>query len=448
MNVLETQSQQKHQVNHLTEPDPNCDFLIKRKPLEVLKELPIQQDLKTLLKLMAESGQNLGSGTAYRILKVVKKLSQSEDYNFPEFFLIVRLKKDQIKGAEEILVHLETFANWLENELKRTIEALKQLPKDSQRSIGYGECSSVAKYLARVETNSPDDMGYGQFLYCEDDNQNYPINDVCNNTNDPENLGKRREEIVSLNISGLNIDSRILMGDLYLKGFGKLKKLDCSFNYGLTNVNEKNLEFLNCSNNPINNLTLNNSPNLISFDCFGPKLAIFYPTSTALATTTIYANDPVLVGSTIAEITQPYFRTDLPQLTVGDKIEVITKNFDPREKNEKPKYRLTHFKGTVIAQKNPKRISYTLSVLKESSRINRPVRRAKLYFLERETARKKDNEKEYQRKLMAQKRVRKKVEQRVQQVMANLEKFFEKILIQNRLQKEFRLPLTLRAVRK
>ncbi|CAG8467349.1 392_t:CDS:2 [Gigaspora margarita] len=116
----------------------------------------------------------------------------------------------------------------------------------------------------------------------------------------------------------------------------------------------------------------------------------------------------------LAEITQPYFRTDLPQLTVGDKIEVITKNFDPREKNEKPKYRLTHFKGTVIAQKNPKRISYTLSVLKESSkiastsvffyhspliasikklgRINRPVRRAKLYFLERETARKKDNE--------------------------------------------------------
>ncbi|CAG8721035.1 6628_t:CDS:10 [Gigaspora margarita] len=167
------QLEQKHQTNHLTEPDPNCDFLVKRKPSEILKELPIKQDLKTLLSLMAESRQNLGSGTAYRILKAVKKLSQSEDYNFPEFFLIVRLKKDQIKGAEEILVHLETFANWLENELKRTIgKALKQLPKDSQRSIGYGECSSVAKYLARVETNSPDDMGYGQFLYCEDDKLN------------------------------------------------------------------------------------------------------------------------------------------------------------------------------------------------------------------------------------------------------------------------------------
>jgi ribosomal protein L19 len=113
----------------------------------------------------------------------------------------------------------------------------------------------------------------------------------------------------------------------------------------------------------------------------------------------------------LSEITKQYFRTDLPLLQVGDKVEVITKNIDPREKD---KYRLTHFKGTVIAQKNPKQISYTFSVLKESSkvvissvfsyhsplmvsikklgRINRKIRRAKLYYWERELARKKDNE--------------------------------------------------------
>lgn len=111
------------------------------------------------------------------------------------------------------------------------------------------------------------------------------------------------------------------------------------------------------------------------------------------------------------DITKQYFRTDLPELKVGDKIEVVTKNFN---KNEKDKYRLTHFKGTVIGQKNEKQISYTFSVLKESSkvviksvfsyhsplivsikksgRINQKIRRAKLNYLERELAEKKDNE--------------------------------------------------------
>ncbi|CAJ0845123.1 8018_t:CDS:2 [Entrophospora sp. SA101] len=114
------------------------------------------------------------------------------------------------------------------------------------------------------------------------------------------------------------------------------------------------------------------------------------------------------------EINKEYFRTDLPQLEVGDKVEIITKNF---KKSEKDKYRLTHFKGTVIAQKNKQRISYNFSVLKESKgsdkvairgifsyhsplimsikklgKINQKIRRAKLYYLERELAKKKDNE--------------------------------------------------------
>ncbi|CAG8633568.1 2744_t:CDS:2, partial [Ambispora gerdemannii] len=49
--------------------------------------------------------------------------------------------------------------------------------------------------------------------------------------------------------------------------------------------------------------------------------------------------------------------------------EITTKNFNKNEKakdDEKPKHRFTHFKGTVITQKNQAQISYTFSVLKES----------------------------------------------------------------------------------
>ncbi|CAG8559418.1 9404_t:CDS:2 [Cetraspora pellucida] len=72
---------------------------------------------------------------------------------------------------------------------------------------------------------------------------------------------------------------------------------------------------------------------------------------------------------TIFDITKQYFRTDLPALQIGDKVEITTKNFNKNEKSskdEKTKYRLTHFKGTVIAQKNPGQIGYTFSVLKDS----------------------------------------------------------------------------------
>src|SRR2546429_7634300 len=122
----------------------------------------------------------------------------------------------------------------------------------------------------------------------------------------------------------------------------------------------------------------------------------------------------------IRDITKQYLRTDLPPLQVGDKVEITTKNFNKNEKKKddgKPKYRLTHFKGTIITQKNPKRISYTFSVLKESKgsdkvairsifsyhsplivsikklgKIREKVRQAKLNYLERDLAKKKDNE--------------------------------------------------------
>jgi|SRR6185436_11991101 len=123
---------------------------------------------------------------------------------------------------------------------------------------------------------------------------------------------------------------------------------------------------------------------------------------------------------TILDMNKKYFRTDLPSLQVGDKVEVVTKNLNRNEKatnGEKSKYRLTHFKGTVITQKNKGQISYTFSVLKDSKggdkaairsifsyhsslivsikklgKINEKVRRAKLYYLEKELAKKKDNE--------------------------------------------------------
>ncbi|MDR1670185.1 MAG: 50S ribosomal protein L19 [Spiroplasmataceae bacterium] len=122
----------------------------------------------------------------------------------------------------------------------------------------------------------------------------------------------------------------------------------------------------------------------------------------------------------ICDITKQYLRADLPSLEIGDKVEVVTKHINPNEKSkkgEKEKFRLTHFKGTVIAQSNPKQISYTFSVLKDNKgsdkvairsifsyhspfvisikklgKINQKVRRAKLYYLERQLAAKKDNE--------------------------------------------------------
>ena len=124
----------------------------------------------------------------------------------------------------------------------------------------------------------------------------------------------------------------------------------------------------------------------------------------------------------LSQINKQYFRADLPSLQVGDKVEITTKHFSQNEKENKndpakPKFRLTHFKGTVIAQKNPKQVSHTFSVLKDAKgsdklaitstfsyhspfivsikktgKILHKVRRAKLYFLERELAEKKDNE--------------------------------------------------------
>ncbi|CAG8776610.1 11329_t:CDS:2, partial [Racocetra persica] len=80
-----------------------------------------------------------------------------------------------------------------------------------------------------------------------------------------------------------------------------LTHLDCSNNL-LTQLDlrssSKNLIELKCWGNPITNLSLGEVSNLVLFDCLGVKFNNTLPTSTIL-TSTIYANNPVLLGSTI-----------------------------------------------------------------------------------------------------------------------------------------------------
>ena len=55
--------------------------------------------------------------------------------------------------------------------------------------------------------------------------QNYPANGTCINKDDKENYGKRREEIINLDISNRN-----LSGSLNSKGWTNLRKMNFSFN--------------------------------------------------------------------------------------------------------------------------------------------------------------------------------------------------------------------------
>jgi ribosomal protein L19 len=69
----------------------------------------------------------------------------------------------------------------------------------------------------------------------------------------------------------------------------------------------------------------------------------------------------------LSEINKQHFRSDLPKIKVGDRIEVVSKSFRP---NQDDKHRLIRFVGKVIDQKNCKKISYTFSVLKKSDKVS------------------------------------------------------------------------------
>jgi len=115
----------------------------------------------------------------------------------------------------------------------------------------------------------------------------------------------------------------------------------------------------------------------------------------------------------LQKIIKPYLRNDLPSLQTGEKVEVVTK-IKVFDKDSKEEYKPFSFRGTIISQKRPKKITHSFTVLKESSKlvirqsffyhsplivkikkmgmINQKIRRAKLYFLERKLAAKKSGE--------------------------------------------------------
>lgn len=109
----------------------------------------------------------------------------------------------------------------------------------------------------------------------------------------------------------------------------------------------------------------------------------------------------------IREITKAQIREDLYPVKVGENVEVVTKVLD---KKDLEKFKLNSFKGTVISCKRKNHISKNFSVIKESNKLiikkifpfNSPliveikklgkikkVRRAKLYYLERNLSDKK-----------------------------------------------------------
>jgi Leucine-rich repeat (LRR) protein len=87
-------------------------------------------------------------------------------------------------------------------------------------------------------------------------NTKYPKNGECCRWSDKENRGKKRREIVELDIHG-----KELKGKLKLKGFYNLEILECDENeldeldismcskLKILNCGENGLEELNCSNN-------------------------------------------------------------------------------------------------------------------------------------------------------------------------------------------------------
>jgi len=77
-------------------------------------------------------------------------------------------------------------------------------------------------------------------------NQNYPVNGNCQRQDDKENFGKKRKEIINLDISKQNLE-----GKLDLSGFVSLERLNCSYN------SLDDLEFLNKLSYPEKLLFLN-----------------------------------------------------------------------------------------------------------------------------------------------------------------------------------------------
>lgn len=114
--------------------------------------------------------------------------------------------------------------------------------------------------------------------------EKYPINGVCKRDKDLENKGKKRDEIIKLDLSKGNLGGKhfyssgdggkILVGSLKLEGFTNLKILIIS-SHQLTSLDVNNcpiLEELDCQNNQIDNLKFAGCSNLKKLTVCNNKL--------------------------------------------------------------------------------------------------------------------------------------------------------------------------------
>jgi len=95
-------------------------------------------------------------------------------------------------------------------------------------------------------------------------NKEYPKNGVCNGEFDPENKGKKREEIVKLNLT-----KKGLRGELKLENFDNLEVLECDQNQ-LTSLDISKcpkLKVLDCGKNKLTNLDCSNNKLLTLIVC-------------------------------------------------------------------------------------------------------------------------------------------------------------------------------------
>ncbi|CAG8507796.1 14597_t:CDS:1 [Racocetra fulgida] len=108
-------------------------------------------------------------------------------------------------------------------------------------------------------------------------NEKYPINGTCNRKSDPENKGKRREEITKLDISKgktggenlFNREPKNLIGDLKLEGFTNLRIFKIS-SHQLISLDVsacRNLEELDCCENELTKLNINGCTKLKRINC-------------------------------------------------------------------------------------------------------------------------------------------------------------------------------------
>ncbi|CAG8831488.1 9258_t:CDS:1, partial [Racocetra persica] len=108
-------------------------------------------------------------------------------------------------------------------------------------------------------------------------NQKYPINGTCNRKSDPENRGKRREQITQLDLSKgktggenlFNKEPKNLIGDLKLEGFTNLRifKITSHQLISLDVSACRNLEELYCHENELTKLNINGCSNLKIINC-------------------------------------------------------------------------------------------------------------------------------------------------------------------------------------